>query len=70
MPRPDRLVGDVPPELGSIVERMTAKSVTERFQSMDEVIDSLEKFLSTSTHADAQRGERQQRLAAAGWEIP
>ncbi len=44
--RPDSIVASVPKTLGDIVDRMTAKSPTDRFQDMSEVIAALETFLN------------------------
>lgn len=60
--RPEKLVASVPSELGSIVERMTSKQLTDRYQSMDEVIAALDKFLASTDSNVAQRKEQLKRL--------
>jgi serine/threonine protein kinase len=63
---PDRLVRHVPPELSSIVLRMTAKRPEERYQSMGEVVEALEAFLGVeSGRAFSPREEHVQTLEAA-----
>ncbi len=47
--RPDRIMQDVPSELGAIVEKMTAKDPVDRYQSLSETIRDLEKFLAIDT---------------------
>ena len=46
---PERIVARVPAELSAVIQRMMAKSPNDRFQSMDEVIRTLEAWLGVRT---------------------
>ncbi|WP_231603554.1 serine/threonine-protein kinase [Neorhodopirellula pilleata] len=43
--RPELIFRHIPAELGELTERMTAKRVEDRFQSMPELIQAIENFL-------------------------
>jgi serine/threonine protein kinase len=43
--RPDVVVAGLPTKLGDIIERMTEKQPSERYQDLEEVIEDLEVFL-------------------------
>ncbi len=47
--RPDKLIRDVPAELGRIVERMTQRRREDRYQDLGETIDDLSAFLAESS---------------------
>jgi len=63
--RPDRVVPGVAPELGAIVERMTAKRLEERYANLQEVIAALEKYLGSTPEEATRRQERSRRLIEA-----
>ena len=46
---PERIVARVPAELSAVIQRMLAKSPDDRFQSMDDVIRTLEAWLGIRT---------------------
>lgn len=64
--RPDRVIEGIPAELGTIVERMTAKAPADRYQSLGETIRDLEKFLaSDGTQPMKPQQDQVARLAQA-----
>ncbi|HEY3790001.1 MAG TPA: serine/threonine-protein kinase, partial [Urbifossiella sp.] len=46
---PERIVARVPAELSAVIQRMMAKSPDERFQTMDEVVRTLEAWIGVRT---------------------
>lgn len=46
---PERIAARVPPELSAVIQRMMAKNADDRYQSMDEVIRTLEAWLGIRT---------------------
>lgn len=65
MVRPEKLVATVPKEVGDIIERMTAKRAADRYQTMDEVITALEKFLASSPNQSSTRKAQLKQLEEA-----
>ncbi len=55
--RPDLLVDRVPKELSAVVMRMVAKSPSDRYQDLGEVIGDLERFLGISEAGSVVRWE-------------
>ncbi len=68
--RVDTLVKGLSPQLASIVERMTAKRPEDRYQSIDEVVQQLEQFLSSGTDEPRQRADKLKQCADSLLALP
>ena len=68
--RVDSLVKDVPPQLAGIVQKMTAKAPTDRYNSLSEVIEELEQYLDAGSQPTRQRADNLQQLADQLQQVP
>lgn len=68
--RVDSLVKDVPPQLVAIVQKMTAKSPSDRYNSLIEVIQELEQYLDAGAQQPRERADSLAQLANQLQQIP
>ena len=60
--RPDKVISGIPSDLGTIVEKMTAKEAADRYQDLDETIRDLERFLAGGATQSSLLGKQQADL--------
>ena len=66
LPPPERLVARLPAEVAAVIKRMTAKAADDRFQSMGEVVRTLEAWLGVH-HAGTFSPQEEQIAKLEGY---